>query len=133
VSLQLKYSRYAEEQIRQARATAEARPGKAHSPNWPALKKVLREIVANEDHAFSSATALGRRGPVNLAGVRRAKLGRHRLFFLASREKGLALVLMLGFRKDGDRRDAYVEIVQRIRRGEFDEQFREAGVAKPDL
>jgi hypothetical protein len=94
---------------------------------------LLLEVIANEDHAFSPATALGRRGPVNLSGVRRAKLGRERVFFLASRQKQLAIVLMLGFRKDGDRNDAYVEIVRRIRRGEFDEQFCEAGIAKPDV
>ena len=70
---------------------------------------------------------------MNLSGVRRAKLGRERVFFLASREKQLAIVLMLGFRKEGDRSDAYVEIVRRIRRGEFDKQFLEAGVDKPDM
>jgi hypothetical protein len=133
VGLQLKSSQYAAEQINQARANAEARPNSAHAAKWRALSKLLLEVIANEDHAFSPATALGRRGPVNLSGVRRAKLGRERVFFLASRQKQLAIVLMLGFRKDGDRNDAYVEIVRRIRRGEFDEQFREAGIAKPDV
>ncbi len=133
MALQLKASQYAAEQINQARANAEARPNTTHDAVWRALKKLLQEIVTSEDHAFSAATALGRRGSVNLAGVRRAKLGRQRVFFLASREKQLAIVLMLGFRKEGDRKDAYVELVRRIRRGEFDEQFREAGIAKPDL
>ena len=133
MALQLKASQYAAEQINQARASAEARPNSAHDAVWRALKKLLVEVVTSEDLAFSSATALGRRGPVNLAGVRRAKLGRQRVFFLASRERRLAIVLMLGFRKEGDRNDAYVEIVRRIRRGEFDEQFREAGITKPDV
>jgi len=133
VALQLKTSRYAAEQINQARANAEARPNSAHDATWRALKKLLQEIVTNEDLAFSAATALGRRGPVNLSGVRRAKLGRQRVFFLASRERQLAIVLMLGFRKEGDRNDAYVDIVRRIRRGEFDEQFREAGITRPDV
>jgi hypothetical protein len=133
VGLQLKSSQYAAEQINQARANADARPNSVHAAKWRALKKLLLEIITNEDHAFSPATALGRRGPVNLSGVRRAKLGRERVFFLASRQKQLAIVLMLGFRKEGDRNDAYVEIVRRIRRGEFDEQFREAGIAKPDV
>lgn len=93
----------------------------------------MLEVVADEENAFSPAAALGRRGPVNLSGVRRAKLGRGRVFFLASRQKQLAIVLMLGFRKEGDRNDAYVEIVRRIRRGEFDDQFREIGIAKPDV
>lgn len=133
VALQLKTSQYAAEQINQARANAEARPNSAHDAKWRALKKLLQEVVSSEDHALSAATALGRRGPVNLAGVRRAKLGRERVFFLASREKQIAIVLMLGFRKEGDRNDAYVEIVRHIRRGEFDEQFREAGITKPDV
>jgi len=47
--------------------------------------------------------------------------------------KQIAIVLMLGFRKEGDHNDAYVEIVRRIRRGEFDEQFREVGIARPDM
>lgn len=133
VALQLKASQYATEQIKQARVNAEARPNSAADAAWRALKKLLHEVVTNEDLAFAAATALGRRGPVNLAGVRRAKLGRQRVFFLASREKQLAIVLMLGFRKEGDRNDAYVEIVRRIRRGEFDEQFREAGITRPDV
>ncbi len=133
MALQLKTSRYAAEQINQARANAEARPNSAHDATWRALRKLLQEIVTNEDLAFSAATALGRRGPVNLSGVRRAKLGRQRVFFLASRERQLAIVLMLGFRKEGDRNDAYVDIVRRIRRGEFDEQFREAGITRPDV
>ena len=133
MALQLKTSQYAAEQINQIRANAEARPNSAHAAHWCALNKLLQEVVRNEDHALSAATALGRRGPVNLAGVRRAKLGRERVFFVASQEKQIAIVLMLGFRKEGDRNDAYVEIVRRIRRGEFDEQFREAGIAKPDV
>ena len=133
VALQLKTSQYAAEQIHQARASADARPNSAHDAFWRALKKLLHEVVTNEDLAFAAATALGRRGSVNLAGVRRAKLGRQRVFFLASREKQIAIVLMLGFRKEGDRNDAYVQIVRHIRRGEFDEQFREAGIARPDV
>lgn len=133
MALQLKASQYATEQINQARVNAEARPNSAHDAAWRALKKLLHEVVTNEDLAFATATALGRRGPVNLAGVRRAKLGRQRVFFLASREKQIAIVLMLGFRKEGDHNDAYVEIVRRIRRGEFDEQFREVGIARPDV
>jgi hypothetical protein len=133
MALQLKTSQYAAEQIKQTRANAEARPNSAHDAKWRALKKLLQEIVSNEDHALSAATALGRRGSLNLAGIRRAKLGRERIFFVASREKQVAIVLMLGYRKEGDRNDAYVEIVRHIRRGEFDEQFREAGIAKPDV
>ena len=101
MGLQLKSSQYAAEQINQARANAEARPNSAHAAKWRALNKLLLEVVADEEHAFSPATALGRRGPVNLSGVRRAKLGRERVFFLASRQKQLAIVLMLGFRKEG--------------------------------
>lgn len=133
MGLQLKYSQYAAEKISEARANADARPNSAHAAKWRALKKLLLEVIANEDHAFSPATALGRRGSVNLSGVRRAKLGRERVFFLASRQKQLAIVLMLGFRNEGDRNDAYVDIVRRIRRGMFDEEFREIGIAKPDV
>jgi hypothetical protein len=134
VSLQLKSSEHAAGQINEARANAAARPNSAHAAHWRALEKLLREVISNEDHAFSSATALGRRRDSNLPGVRRAKIGeRGRVFFLASREKKLAIVLMIGFRKDGDRNDAYLEIARRIRRGEFDEQFREAGIDKPNV
>jgi len=84
VALQLKASQYATEQINQARVNAEARPNSAHDAGWRALKKLLHEVVTNEDLVFAAATALGRREPVNLAGVRRAKLGRQRVCFLTS-------------------------------------------------
>jgi hypothetical protein len=92
------------------------------------LRKLINEVVAVEDHAFGPATAL-RSG---LSPVRRAKMGRLRLFFLASREHRAASVLMVGYRKAGDKNDAYEEIARRIRRGEFDAQFDELGIKKPD-
>jgi hypothetical protein len=129
VPLALTYSPYAFSQLSEIKAKAEAKPQSAHGAQWSALKRLLTEVVPVEDHAFGPATAL--RGA--LASVKRAKAGRTRLFFLASREKQKAIVLMLGFRKEGDRGDAYEEIARRIRRGEFAAQFAEIGIEPPDV
>jgi hypothetical protein len=133
VALRLQQSELARAQIDEIRAKAKASPTSAHGKYWDALEGLLKGVVVSEDHAFSSATALGRRHSVNLSGVRRAKMGRTRVFFLASRERQLSIVLMIGFRKEGDQHDAYAELKKRIRRGEFDAQFLEAGIKKPDV
>ena len=133
MGLNLKQSAFAQTQIEKIRAKARASPTSAHRKQWEALEKLLKEVVANEEHAFSSLTALGQRNSGNLTGVRRAKTGRNRVFFLASREKKLSIVLMIGFRKEGDPHDAYLELAKRIRKGDFDPQFVEAGIKKPDV
>jgi mRNA-degrading endonuclease RelE of RelBE toxin-antitoxin system len=96
------------------------------------LRSVVRylvEVIADPVHAFDPRHAL--RAP--LASVRRIKAGRLRIFYLASKPKRRAIVLAVGNRKEGDKRDAYKDFERRIRRGEFDAQFAELGIQKPKV
>jgi hypothetical protein len=95
---------------------------------YETVADVIRTIVANPELAFMPKHAL--RSP--LAGVFRIKKGRFRLFFIASREKQAAIVLFLGYRKEGDKRDAYSEFERHLRRGAFDPQFVELGMKRPE-
>jgi len=61
------------------------------------------------------------------------KIGRLRVFFIASEPTKRAIVLCLGYRKAGDKNDAYEEVRRLIRRGSFDPQFAELGITKPKL
>jgi hypothetical protein len=42
-----------------------------------------------------------------------------------------AVVLFIGYRKEGDKHDAYVEFERHLKRGAFDQQFAELGLPKP--
>jgi hypothetical protein len=59
------------------------------------------------------------------------KKGRIRVFYAASSERARAVVLLLGYRKQGDKRDAYAELERLLRRKDFDRVFEDLGVKKP--
>lgn len=129
----LRYSPRAADQIKGIQAKAASSPKTAHATFWATLKKLLQDVVANEDHATGPLTRLGYAKGVNVAPLRRAKAGRARVFFVSSSARRLSIVLMIGYRKEGDAGDAYAEVVQRLRRGEFNLHFDEAGVGRPSL
>jgi hypothetical protein len=106
-----------------------ARQGSATESALRAIRHIIENIVANPDHAFISKHHL--RG--NLAGILRVKTGRLRLFFIAKRTEGAAIVLFIGYRKEGDKRDAYTEFLRLLNRSAFDAQFAELGLAKPQI
>jgi tRNA1(Val) A37 N6-methylase TrmN6 len=89
------------------------------------MKRLLEELLPRPEHALAPGTALRD----DLVPLRRVKFGRHRLVFVASREKRLAIVLLIGFRKDGDKHDVYEDVRRRARRGEFDSALAELGAA----
>lgn len=89
---------------------------------------MIRDVVANPDLALAHQNML----KDDLAGVLRVKVGRrHRIFYLASSEKRRAIVLMFGFRKEGDKNDAYEVVRRLVRKGAFDAHFAALGVKKP--
>ncbi len=70
----------------------------------------------------------------DLAGVFRVKVGKRiRIFYLASSVHNTAIVLMIGYRKEGDKNDAYEVLRRLLHRGAFDAHFAELGVRKPKL
>lgn len=95
------------------------------------VKSAVEAVISDPAHAMDSAHRL----TGNLAGVRRLKFGpesRYRLFYLCAPEKGRSILLWLGYRKAGDKNDAYAEMARRVGRGDFDEQFKDLGIPRPD-
>lgn len=96
---------------------------------YPSVVEMIKTIVGESDLALSDQTRL--RG--DLSSVRRIKKQRLRLFFIASTAKQAAIVLFLGYRKEGHKHDAYTEFERRVRRGEFDQQFADLGIERPKV
>jgi len=128
VALGVAYTLAASTQISQYKAEALAHPSKYQAALYEAIKKAITDIVASEDLAFHRQFALGG----DLAGIRRVKvMKRFRVFFIASSSKKAARVLLIGFRKAGDKNDAYKDLGRRLINGEFDHAFAEIGMTKP--
>lgn len=103
----------------------QARKGAAPASALTGIRKLVEHIVAESD----LATLPKHRLKDDLTGVLRIKHGRLRLFFIANQEA--AIVLMVGYRKAGDRHDAYEEFGRLLQRGTFDQLFAELRLAKP--
>lgn len=118
----------AAKQLGEMKAKAEANPTGANASAYNAIAKVIKDVISNHDLAFLPQHML--RG--DLAGVFRVKgFGRGRVFYLASSSSQRAIILMIGYRKEGDKRDAYEVIRRLLRKGAFDAHFAELGVSKP--
>lgn len=125
--LEVRYSAAAREDILSLKARAAAAPQSKHAALWSQLKKILTEVLPVEALAFGQRTPLGK----DLRRIRRQKLGRLRIFYLASREHQRVIVLFIGYRKAGDKHDAYTEFDRHLKGGEFDDHFIELGIEKP--
>jgi hypothetical protein len=86
-------------------------------------------VLGESELALSDQTRL--RG--ELSSVRRIKKQRLRLFFIVSTSNQAARLLFIGYRKQGHKHDAYAEFERRVRRGEFDQQFAELGIERPNV
>ena len=81
-----------------ARAAIDALPPKDRSVIMDAVR-IIHALPYRE----------GTRLKDELAGYRRVKKGRHRIFYAVDEERSLIIILHIGFRKAGDRHDAYRE------------------------
>ena len=117
------------EWLAELRSDAEKNPEGARGAVYRSVVRILERFVAVPEHALDTRYRL--RAP--LASVFRVKVGRLRIFYLASKPKQRAIVLAVGYRKEGDKHDAYDDFKRRIRRGEFDAQFAELGIPKPKV
>jgi mRNA-degrading endonuclease RelE of RelBE toxin-antitoxin system len=108
---------------------AQSVPDGRDAAAYRSLVRIVSEIIADRAHAFDVRYRLRDA----LASVCRIKSGRIRIFYIASATRNRAIVLAVGYRKEGDKRDAYVEFERRVRRGEFDPQFAELGIERPKL
>jgi hypothetical protein len=126
--LRVLYSPVAAEQLGKMRELATKRPNSSHETAYNAHVHVIRAVICNEELATLPQNRLSG----DLKGVLREKPGkRNRLLYIASLERSCVCVLMLGRRKDGDKKDAYAVFKKMLRRGDFDRQFEELGQKKP--
>lgn len=99
---------------------------KAHRQLLKCLERCAKELLPQ--HAHNPNHMLS--GPLR-GVVWRVKQGRLRVFYATTVTSAVAILLFIGFRKDGDKNDAYKVLDRRIRAGDFDPQFAQLGVARP--
>jgi mRNA-degrading endonuclease RelE of RelBE toxin-antitoxin system len=124
VKLRVSYSALGEDTLRKMR---ENEKGAQRAALYDGVANLIKTVIAESDLALLPKNRLSG----ELAGVLRIKKGRFRLFYLASTEKAAAVVLFIGYRKEGDKHDAYVEFERHLKRGAFDQQVAELGLPKP--
>ena len=113
------------------RARAEASPNSSHATVWDGVRRILDDALTNPLFAFARDNG-AREGQHDFGNIFRMKVGRHRIFYIASSALRRATVLFIGHRKAGDKNDAYADLSRRLRTNEFDEVFRELTVKKPN-
>ena len=96
---------------------------------YHAVRRVMEEIIPK--FPLPPQYALTKKHGSNLKGIFRTKAGRLRIFWIASSKAKTAIVLAIGFRKEGDRNDAYSYLVRLLRSGDLDICFEELGMKKP--
>jgi hypothetical protein len=126
--LRVGYSTFAADQFAKLKA---AREGSAQATIYRGFQHFVEHIIADSELAFLPQNRL----TGDLAGLLRVHKARMRLFYIASREKQAAIVLLLGtsLRKEGDKNDPYEEIRWYLRRSDFDPYFAELGLTKPRI
>ena len=122
----LRYSNVAQDYVKQIKESAFDKDGKRKTGNrhlavYDGLKNLFEDIIPYRalDPTFTLETKHG----ISLGGVNRAKQGRLRIYWIASSAKRLVYILFIGYRKEGDRKDAYRKFVAHLRRGSFDRLF----------
>lgn len=116
--------------LREAKENNASRPQSAEAMLYRAIKAAVEGVLSDPVHCADAKHQL--RG--DLAGICRLKIGyasRYRVFFIYSTEHRQTRLLWVGYRRAGDRRDAYEEFARRLANGEFDDQFRELGKKRP--
>lgn len=127
--LSISYSPLAAYQLQELKQRAEKSPHTRHQKLYEGLVQILAALELE-----FAATRNDNRLTHDLSVVWRDKYGRWRIFYLVSKDRSSLIVLaLLEGRKAGDKNDPYNVIRGLIRRGKFDSQFDELGIAKPKL
>ena len=116
---QIGFTPEAQKQVDDLRERAARSPNTAHAAAWRAIECDL-DLLANSDDFVQSPRHRCNRGSV----FRTKPAVRARLFYIYSSASRRVTVLMLGFRKAGDKKDAYAELARLLKAGRFDEGFR---------
>jgi hypothetical protein len=117
--------------VTRLRQLCDDNPQSSHGVLLRGLERISASITADPIHCFDNQRAL----VGDLRGISRCKLGRGRLFYIASLERRMAIILYFGeTRRAGDsQNDAYSVIRRLLRSTEFDLLFAKLGIAKPVL
>jgi|HubBroStandDraft_2_1064218.scaffolds.fasta_scaffold469942_2 mRNA-degrading endonuclease RelE of RelBE toxin-antitoxin system len=124
------YSSPAATQISEMKARSAASPGSSNATVWNGVRRILQDALTNPVIAFARDHGC-REGQHDFGNVFRFKVGRYRIFYIGSSTLQRLIVLFIGYRKDGDKHDAYAELSRRLKSTEFDDVFKELGVKKP--
>ena len=108
---------------------ADKSPGSSHAKLYAGFRGLCADVIAHPERSMARENALSR----DLKGIMRDKVTRFRVFYVVSAKLRVATVLFIGFRKEGDKNDAYAEFERRLRRGEFNLIFDEMGIRMPDI
>ncbi len=119
-------SREADRIISAMQTAAEQNPQGAQAVVWRQVDRILGKVLTTDD---ALERTHGLRPP--LSNVFRIKFGRARIFYIASSKTQRLVVLFIGYRKRGDKNDAYEDFTRQLKRGSWDHWFKELGVTKP--
>jgi mRNA-degrading endonuclease RelE of RelBE toxin-antitoxin system len=130
----VRYSQVAADYIndikkRVGRADDQGRKGTNWHTVYSGIKKCVSDIIGK--NPISPDYALGKKRDVRLTGIFRGRVGRLRIFWIASSDRHESIVLFIGYRRAGDQKDAYAAFVKYLRSGKFDHHFKELGQKNP--
>jgi len=106
------------------------RPQCAEAILYRAIKAAVDTVLSSAEKVDAPQHKL--RAPLtNVCRLKPGPASRYRLFFIFSLKHRKSIVLWIGFRKEGDRKDAYTQFTKMLQKGTFDEQFRELEIPIP--
>lgn len=86
-------------------------------------RKAIESQVLHPEYTLTGRTSLQ-----HLSPMRRVKMGKYRLVYVACKKKKIVILLYVGRRRDGDKNDVYKVVKGLKERGRFDEEFAEVGL-----
>lgn len=122
--MQVRYSDVAAAILSQMKARALANPESANATVYAGIKRVLTDLLPVEHRAIQRQYGMHD----ELSDFFRVRVGRLRIIWGASTQRGLVIVLFVGKRKEGDKHDVYVDFARRLKAGTFDDQLSELGL-----
>jgi hypothetical protein len=125
VPLVVKMAPLARAQLGEYEQRALSAPMGAWATVWSGLHQFITKVLPVGELALHRGNYSG------IPGVFRLKQGRYRMFYLVSTQLRQVVILSVGYRKAGDKNDAYAELRRHIAAGVFDPQFEELAVKKP--
>jgi len=133
VALEIRYSEAAAAQLAEMKARGEAKPDSAHGAVWRAFVTLLRDWLSDPTIALDRQHALGNneKEGQDFRRIYRMRVGRARVFYIGSTARNRLIILLVGQRKAGDKRDAYRELSRWLQGADWDKHFTELGIKKP--